>query len=368
MTKKRRDFLYNLGGLFIGGGLISEKLDASDAFTNAEAESITPELEGTPLGNLSPADSQTHQINKVDDLYEIHVEWNRLDDTIMFYTFEIPSNALENTERMLFRDPIRVFNDSVNRDVVQTMATQFESLFVTDDWKDAADYALKRRVFGENDVNQYDCKREEDHLVCEEATIQTKPAKTDETTKTSTRNPGEDDDIIVSSGDREADQHELETVPEMVRFIQSLQYKKDYKRDGMFLDYSQYPSETVYMGIGDCEDTAILLSTFLENLESEDIRTALAFPPGHCAALAAIPDLPNSEKYEEYTTIDGVPYTFLETTGKTDIYGTPEEFQDVDPLFVYQNNSVKNVSFDTLPATVRKTAQIAKEAVTTIFG
>lgn len=356
MSQKRRDFLYNLSGLFIGGGLLTEKLGSPNIFSNSET--VTPELSGTPLSNLSPESSKTHQINKMGNAYNIGVEWNRLDNTRMFYTFEIPTEVLETTGRPFVRNPISVYDNSIKKPIVRNLARDFEELFVNKNWKNAEDHTLERKTVGSKSIAN-NCMEQQDSTECIE---NIEMPENDLTQKKTNQPETRHQTVTLMEDDKKGSSEELELVPEIVRFIQTLDYKKDYKRDGMLLDYPQYPSETLYMGIGDCEDTAILLSTFLENLQTIDVRTALAFPPGHCAALAAIPDLPNSEKYTEYTTIDGVPYTFLETTNKVEIFGTPDSFKNIGSLFIYHNNTIKNINPGIFPATARKGLQIVKRA------
>lgn len=354
MSQKRREFLYNLSGLFVGGGLLYDKLGSRAIF--GTSKTITPELKGTPLSDLSPS-SKNHQISKIDDIYNIAMRWERLDDTMMLYTFELPTESLEETARPFVRNPLRVFDDSVDKTIVRNLSRDFEKIFTTNNLQNKTPYPTTKKILRSGPLGEF-CTDEQKNIECIEKDkgSVTKQEKEEPDFTPRGRRP-----VTVMKDDRKLPQ-ELELIPEIVRFVQSLEYKRDYKRDGMLLDYSQYPSETLYMGIGDCEDTAILLATFLENLQTVDIRTALAFPPGHAATLAAIPDLPNSKKYTEYTTIEGVPYTFLETTDTSEIYGTPDSFDSIESLFVYHNNSIKNINLHILPATARKGLQILKQA------
>lgn len=138
-------------------------------------------------------------------------------------------------------------------------------------------------------------------------------------------------------------------IPELVRSVQFIKYESDIQNSEVPFEYPQYPAETLYLGVGDCEDTTFLLASMLENLSTLDVRKAVAVFPSHTAVLAAIPDMSVPEKYEEFTTIDGVPYTLFETTQLTEILGTPDDYYLEYLLAVYQDGHFKKINYENIP-------------------
>jgi predicted transglutaminase-like cysteine proteinase len=93
-----------------------------------------------------------------------------------------------------------------------------------------------------------------------------------------------------------------------VAFVQSIQYKSDIDPStGEATDYWQYPIETLALGTGDCEDTAILTAALLKEM---DYDVAVVILPDHAAVAVACD---NCNGY--YYPINGKKYYYLETTG-----------------------------------------------------
>lgn len=135
----------------------------------------------------------------------------------------------------------------------------------------------------------------------------------------------------------------------LTEFVQDFEYRYDVDtRDTP--EYAQYPSETIYLGYGDCEDTMLLLSSMLANVPDKNIRTGFVAVPGHVATLIAIPDLEEPERWEPFVEIDGVEYTFVETTADTTIYGTPNKRKPEDILATYTlEHGYTNINIRKLP-------------------
>jgi len=342
MPQKRRDFLYNISSLVAIGGL-SKRLGEVSLFGNSNA--IHSDLSGTKLENIKTTDMDSHSIEKEDSIYNITIDW-RMDNAFhMEHTFSFTEDELEKTPGNIVRDPMRVIDNSSEKQIVTQMATGLEEAFLSNEWQEESKETIKEDFISKENMDSVDCREAKGHLICEVDAEESVLSR---------------GDIIISKNIGNED--ELELVPEIIRFVQSLEYELDYER-GNLIDYAQYPIETIYMGVGDCEDSAILLATFLENLESVDIRTGLTFPPGHCATIAAIPDLPNSEKYDEYITIDGVPYTYFETTKVVDMFGSPSVFEDEPPLFVYHDSEIKKVNGEPIPSSTRRLLQTLRETI-----
>lgn len=135
----------------------------------------------------------------------------------------------------------------------------------------------------------------------------------------------------------------------IAEFVQDFEYRYDVStRDTP--EYAQYPSETIYLGYGDCEDTTILLTSMIANIPDTNIRTGFVAIPGHVATLLAIPDLRNPDRWEPFVEIDGVEYTYVETTANTTIYGTPHKRKPEDILATYTlEHGYTNINVGKLP-------------------
>lgn len=94
----------------------------------------------------------------------------------------------------------------------------------------------------------------------------------------------------------------------VVAFVQSIAYADDIDpQTGQKTDYWQYPIETLALGKGDCEDTAILTAALLREM---DYDVAVVLLPGHAAVAVACD---NCNGY--YYPLNGRKYYYLETTG-----------------------------------------------------
>jgi len=93
----------------------------------------------------------------------------------------------------------------------------------------------------------------------------------------------------------------------MISFVQSLEYIDDKTGTG-YDEYPKYPLETLYDNGGDCEDTSILLASFIREI---GFGVALIELDGHMAVgLKCSDDMPGS--YYQYN--DDTKYYYVETT------------------------------------------------------
>ncbi len=96
------------------------------------------------------------------------------------------------------------------------------------------------------------------------------------------------------------------TVACFVAAAQSVSYVTDEVSTG-HLDYWRYPIETLAAGLGDCEDSAILLAALLRRA---GYRCAMVTLPGHAAVAVEVPnDTPGA-----YFERNDVRYFYCETT------------------------------------------------------
>ena len=101
----------------------------------------------------------------------------------------------------------------------------------------------------------------------------------------------------------------------VVAFVQSIEYQNDIDPvTNQETDYWQYPVETLALGTGDCEDTAILTASLLKEMGYD---VAIVLLPGHAATAVACD---NCNGY--YYPLDGKRYYYLETTGTGFSLGT----------------------------------------------
>jgi len=111
-------------------------------------------------------------------------------------------------------------------------------------------------------------------------------------------------DKIISSF-REKSDSKTDAAYNIVAFVQSIPYSKDYLSTG-FNEYPRYPIETLVDGTGDCEDTAILTAALLKEMNYDVV---LISPPGHMAIGITCSDCSGT-----YYVHDGKKYFYLETT------------------------------------------------------
>lgn len=94
----------------------------------------------------------------------------------------------------------------------------------------------------------------------------------------------------------------------IISFVQNLPYTSDDVTTE-FDEYPRFPYETFYDNGGDCEDTSILASAMLYEL---DYGVALLEFPGHMAVGVKC----NPSAGQSYYSYFGVDYCYLETTGQ----------------------------------------------------
>ena len=109
----------------------------------------------------------------------------------------------------------------------------------------------------------------------------------------------------------------------VIDFIQHLPYVPDDVSTG-YDDYTKFTMETLTECGGDCEDTAILLTSILQS-DPFNYDLILIQPPGHMAAgIKGADDLPGY--YWEY---EGNKYYYIETTGVGwGVGDLPEEYRN----------------------------------------
>jgi len=112
-------------------------------------------------------------------------------------------------------------------------------------------------------------------------------------------------DSIISDFKENTDS-KTEAAYNVVAFVQSLPYAKDYVSTG-FKEYPRYPIETLVVGKGDCEDTAILTAALLKEMNYDVV---LLSPPKHMAVGINCPTCSGAN-----FSYNGKKYYYLETTG-----------------------------------------------------
>lgn len=128
-------------------------------------------------------------------------------------------------------------------------------------------------------------------------------------------------DQIITSFEEHADS-KTEAAYNVVAFVQSIPYSKDYVTTGLG-DYPRYPIETLVDGSGDCEDTAILTAALLKEMNYDVV---LINPPGHMAI-----GITCSKCSGTPYTYNGKKYYYLETTGCNWKVGQiPDEYKNQD--------------------------------------
>ena len=106
----------------------------------------------------------------------------------------------------------------------------------------------------------------------------------------------------------EDDRSDLETINHMIGFVQNLEYSSDEVATG-YNNYPKFPIETLVDKGGDCEDTAILLASMLEEFGYGTVLLGL-FDRNHMAL-----GIYGEEGIEgTYYETDGRRYYYVETT------------------------------------------------------
>jgi|GEM_PF-3325506 S-layer homology domain. len=110
-------------------------------------------------------------------------------------------------------------------------------------------------------------------------------------------------------------------------FVQGLEYVSDKVGTG-YDEYEKFPVETLYDQGGDCEDSSILLASFLKEM---DIDCAMLLFPGHMAVGVACDEIKNGS----YCNYEGKKYYYIETTDSGWRLGEiPEELNDETAILI----------------------------------
>lgn len=124
---------------------------------------------------------------------------------------------------------------------------------------------------------------------------------------------------------RVAEARSRDPIPFAVEVVQALPYVPESVTESAD-EYIKYPAETLVDGGGDCEDSAILLASLLEE-SPIDRDCALIHPPHHMGLGIA------GEYSGTYYPYEGERYFYVETTGSGwDIGELPAEYADSSAL------------------------------------
>lgn len=130
----------------------------------------------------------------------------------------------------------------------------------------------------------------------------------------------------ITSTAEKYDMTELEKLNFIISFVQSIPYKEDQNTRGV-AEFPRFPIQTLWDGHGDCEDTAILLSSLLNAMGYND--NILISSPNHVAVGLA------GDFEGEYFTYKGKNYYYIETTGEDWMIGEkPDNFTEFESLYV----------------------------------
>lgn len=126
-------------------------------------------------------------------------------------------------------------------------------------------------------------------------------------------------DRITTTFQNKADS-KTEAAYNLIAFVQSLPYSKDYVSTG-YDEYPRYPIETLVDGKGDCEDTAILTAALLKEMNYDVV---LISPPKHMAVGITCSGCSGTSY-----TYNNKKYYYLETVGNNWKVGQlPEEYKN----------------------------------------
>ena len=124
---------------------------------------------------------------------------------------------------------------------------------------------------------------------------------------------------------RVAEARSRDPIPFAVEVVQTLPYVPESVTESAD-EYIKYPAETLVDGGGDCEDSAILLASLLEEAPI-DRDCALIHPPHHMGLGIA------GEYSGTYYPYEGERYFYVETTGSGwEIGELPAEYADTSAL------------------------------------
>jgi|GEM_PF-2809920 len=131
-----------------------------------------------------------------------------------------------------------------------------------------------------------------------------------------------------------------DTINLIISFVQSLKYTTDKATSG-YDEYPRYPVETLIEEGGDCEDTAILMSSILKAMGLNVVMIQFqgrAGGQGHIGVGLAIQDPSSfSPPYKSRLfTDEGVSYAYIETTVDNYMIGQmPEEYESASGQVVH---------------------------------
>lgn len=131
---------------------------------------------------------------------------------------------------------------------------------------------------------------------------------------------------------RQAGYSDAQIVAEAINFVQSnITYQYDIDGTGQ-TEFPKYPLETLFDKTGDCEDSAMLLASIIEEM---GYGVALLHYPGQHLAVGALGGSGVTGTYYNY---NGRNYFYIETTAKGWQMGNmPDEYRN-DTCYVYVLN------------------------------
>jgi len=142
----------------------------------------------------------------------------------------------------------------------------------------------------------------------------------------------------------EAERQGNDTALYVIRFVQDLPYEKDLKNTIGWDEYPKYPTETLYEGMGDCEDQSYLLYSLLEAL-GYDVMFILI--PGHAVVGIRCTDC-DGDCMETILTekSSGRQYYLTETTARKDVGCLSNQFKReiVDYFKTNNTKSTKSIN------------------------
>ncbi|MEN8613727.1 hypothetical protein ABFB09_00395 [Dehalogenimonas sp. THU2] len=107
---------------------------------------------------------------------------------------------------------------------------------------------------------------------------------------------------------------EYETIEFATAFVQSLPYTSDNVTT-KFDEYPRYPIETLIDNGGDCEDTSILMASFIDVMNFGVVLLGFDAPAGSDSGHMAVGIKGGESVYGSYWEYTGSKYFYLETTG-----------------------------------------------------
>lgn len=136
-------------------------------------------------------------------------------------------------------------------------------------------------------------------------------------------------EILDSQAEANGFTSKREKVEFVIDFVQRLPYVPDDVSKG-FDDYTKFIMETIVELGGDCEDTAILLTSVLA-AEPFNYDMVLIEPPGHMAA-----GILSEEPQGYYFEYEGGKYSYIETTGEGWGIGDVPDIYQGEEAYIYQ--------------------------------